>query len=113
MGDIMKIASLLAGAGVVVALGSAPALAEDLVFMLDNQSSEAVTEFYVSAVSSGSWEEDILGQDVLPSGEASRITIKGADDMCEFDLRIVYEGGSVVEEREIDLCETGSYTVTD
>ncbi len=50
---------------------------------------------------------------MLPSGEAARITIAGADDTCEYDLRIVYEGGSVVEEREIDLCETGSYTVTD
>jgi hypothetical protein len=31
------------------------------------------------------------------------------------DLRIVYEGGSVVEERAIDLCdlEAGTYTVTD
>lgn len=109
----MRFATVMAGGAVFATLAGAPARAEDLVFMLDNQSSEAVQEFYVSPVSSGSWEEDILGQDVLPSGEASRITISGADDMCEFDLRIVYEGGSVVEEREIDLCETGSYTVTD
>jgi hypothetical protein len=93
-------------------LGGA-AQAEDLVFMLDNQSSEAVNEFYVSTVESNSWEEDILGQDVLPAGEAARITISNAGDQCEFDLRIVYEGGSVVEDRAIDLCETGSYTVTD
>jgi len=105
--------TIFAAAACAVAMSAAPALAQDLVFMLDNQSSEAVHEFYVSAVASESWEEDILGPDVLPSGESARITITGADGMCDFDLRIVYEGGSVVEEREIDLCETGSYTVTD
>lgn len=105
--------SVFAGALSVSAFVAAPAYAQELVFMLDNQSTEAVNEFYVSAVASNSWEEDILGQDVLPSGEAARITISNAGDQCEFDLRIVYEGGSVVEEREIDLCETGSYTVTD
>ena len=97
----------------IAVLASGAAHAQDLVFMLDNQSSEAVNEFYVSTVDSDSWEEDILGQDVLPSGEAARITISNAGDQCDFDLRIVYDGGSVVEEREIDLCETGSYTVTD
>jgi hypothetical protein len=93
---------------------AAPSSAADLVFMLDNQSSEAVTEFYVSSVAEETWGDDILGLDVLPSGEAARITITGAgEDECAFDMRYVYEGGSVVEEREIDLCETGSYTVTD
>ena len=106
-------AAFFAAAAVAAMTLAAPASAADLVFMLDNQSSEAVMEFYVSAVASESWEEDILGEDVLPSGEAARITVTGADGMCDFDLRIVYEGGSVVEEREIDLCETGSYTVTD
>lgn len=109
----MHLKSVFAGALFVSAFIAAPAHAQELVFMLDNQSTEAVNEFYVSAVASDSWEEDILGQDVLPSGEAARITISNAGDQCEFDLRIVYEGGSVVEEREIDLCETGSYTVTD
>jgi len=107
-------AAFFAAATVAAMASAAPASAADLVFMLDNQSSEAVTEFYVSSVAEETWGEDILGQDVLPAGEASRITITGAgEDECEFDMRYVYEGGSVVEEREIDLCETGSYTVTD
>ena len=109
----MYLKSVFAGALFASAFVAAPACAEDLVFMLDNQSSEAVNEFYVSSVNADTWAEDILGKDVLPPGEAARITISNAGEQCEFDLRIVYEGGSVVEEREIDLCETGSYTVTD
>lgn len=92
-----------------------PAHADDLVFTLDNQSSEAVTELYVSTVQAETWEEDILGTDVLPSGQAIDVTITNADGRCKFDMRIVYQGGSVVEEREIDLCnlDDDTYTVTD
>jgi hypothetical protein len=41
--------------------------------------------------------------------------LPGAADTCEWDLRIVYEGGSVVEERQIDLCDLDedTYAVTD
>ena len=36
-------------------------------------------------------------------------------EMCEFDVRIVYDDGSVTDERNIDLCnlENGTYDVTD
>jgi hypothetical protein len=73
----------VAAVAVAACLFAGPAAAEDLVFMLDSQSSEAVTEFYVSALQSDSWEEDILGADVLPSGEMAEITIIGANDACE------------------------------
>jgi hypothetical protein len=105
----------LSGAVVTAALWIVPASADDLVFTLDNQSSEAVSEFYVSTLQSNSWEEDILGEDILPSGDSAEITISNADGRCMFDIRIVYEGGSVIEEREIDLCnlDDETYAVTD
>jgi hypothetical protein len=97
---------------VIVLTAPASAFAEDLVFMLDNQSSTAVHEFYASPSDVGSWEEDILGQDVLPSGEAVRVTIADGRSQCEYDLQIVFEDGEVIGDTT-DLCETGSYTVTD
>ena len=109
----MKLMSYLAGAAFAAAVSVAPAYAEDLVFMLDNQSSGAVQEFYASPVGVDDWEEDILGQDVLPAGEALRITIADGRTVCEYDLRFVFDDGSDMEERNINLCETGSYTVSD
>jgi hypothetical protein len=104
-------------AGAVLALASAvpPAQAEDLVFTLDNQSSGAVYELYVSTLNSDTWEEDILGQDVLDSGQQATVTLQNADGRCKFDVRLVYDDGSVTDERNIDLCnlENGTYEVTD
>lgn len=89
-----------------------PVLADGLVFMLDNQSSYDVHEFYTSPTSVDNWEEDILGADVLPSGDAIRVTIADGRDVCEYDVRVVFEDGDVLDD-VTNLCETGSYTITD
>jgi hypothetical protein len=93
----------------------APAYAEDLVFKLNNKSSGAVNELYVSPLDANTWEEDILGQDVLDSGQTATITISNADGRCQWDVRIVYDDASVTDERNIDLCTlaNGTYDVTD
>jgi len=105
--------SMLAGAAFASAFTVAPAHADDLVFMLDNQSSTAIDQFYASPVDVNDWKEDILGQDILEAGNFARITIKDGRDVCTYDLKIVFIDGEELDEPGIDLCETGSYTVTD
>ncbi len=99
----------LAAAAVLFA---APAMAEDLVFQFNNESSFAIVELYASPANVDEWEEDILGQDVLGSSEAARITIRDGRRACEYDLRIVFDDGDEVTDTT-DLCETESYTVND
>ena len=106
----IRVSALCAAA--LLSFGAAPAMAEDLVFMLDNQSSYVVTEFYASPSDVGHWEDDILGADVLGSGDALRITIADGRSQCEYDLRFVFDDGDTMEDTT-DLCETGSYTVED
>lgn len=88
------------------------AQAEDLVFMLDNRSSYTVTEFYASPSDVDDWEEDILGSGTLAAGDATRVTIADGREQCEYDLRLVFEDGDVLTDRT-NLCDTGSYTVSD
>lgn len=111
----MMIKTVFAGATLVLAFAVAPAYAENLVFTLNNKSSGAVNELYVGPPESNTWGEDILGQDVLDSGQTATITIYNADGKCQWDIRIVYDDASVTDERNIDLCklENGTYDVTD
>jgi hypothetical protein len=109
----MKTLPSLVGAAVAAAVFVVPAFAQDLVFMLDNQSSYDIVEFYASPTNVRSWEEDILGRDVLSSGDALRITIADGRSVCEYDLLVVFHDGDQMEDAAIDLCETGSYTVED
>jgi hypothetical protein len=109
----MAIKSILAGAALASVFAVAPAYAEDLVFMLDNQSSGAITEFYASTTDTNDWEENILTGDPIAAGGFARVTIADGKEVCTYDLKMVWEGGEETEERGIDLCATGSYTVTD
>lgn len=90
----------------------AAAFADDLVFRFDNNSSYTVVELYASPSNVSEWEEDILGSDILEAGESARVTIADGRGACEYDLRVVFEDGDVIEDTA-DLCETESYTVTD
>ncbi len=111
----MYLRSMLVAVATVAVLWAAPAFAEDLVFTVDNQTSGAIKELYVSTLNSDSWEEDILGQDVLDSGKQATITISNTNGICEFDMRLVYDDDSVTDERKINLCnlDDATYTVKD
>lgn len=90
---------------------STAAYADNLVFKFINKSDFVVTELYASPSNVSEWEDDILGRDVLGSGESVNVTIADGRRACEYDLRIVFDDGDVVED-STDLCETASYTVS-
>ncbi|EEW26645.1 hypothetical protein [Rhodobacter ferrooxidans] len=106
----MKLRSGFVGVAMASALMAAPALAQDLAFTLTNNSGVDLTEFYASPVGVDSWEEDILGGAVLPAGSSGQVTIGDARDVCDYDLRMVFADGDVIEQSG-NLCETGSYTI--
>lgn len=90
---------------------STAAHADKLVFKFINKSDFVVTELYASPNNVSDWEEDILGRDVLGSGESVNVTIADGRRACKYDLRIVFDDGDVLEDTT-DLCETASYTVS-
>ena len=90
----------------------APAFAEDLVFSLINNSSQPLTNLYVSLPEAGEWGDDILGTDVLAVGESATVTIADGATVCDYDLQIVMENEATME-GTADLCELNEFTVTD
>lgn len=94
-----------------ISAGAAPALAEDLTFTLNNGTSAAVTEFYLSPANVGDWEENLLGQDALPSGAATDVTVADGRATCTYDIKTVFKDGSEIDDRGVNLCELGAYTV--
>lgn len=92
---------------------TAPALAEDLQFTLENQSARNLMVFQTSPTGVENWEEDVLGSYVLPSGHYVSVTIADGRDHCVYDMRFVMEDEAVLEHYEVDLCELGTYTLYD
>ncbi|MCA0277114.1 MAG: hypothetical protein LCH86_14020 [Proteobacteria bacterium] len=96
-----------------VALASAPAKAEDLVFTLKNGTKSVLTRFYTSPVGVESWEGDVFGKQVLNPGDSIEITIADGRDVCKYDMKFEFEEGSDLDTTTDtqDLCEMGSYTI--
>lgn len=87
--------------------------AGDLVFTLKNGTSGVLTYFHASPAGVSDWEEDILGSDVLGSGESIKVTIADGRNQCRYDMRFEFDEDSNLEDTEDtqDLCKLGSYTI--
>lgn len=89
---------------------------ESATFTLVNQTDRDLLEFYASPPEEESWEEDILGADVLGPGESVEIVIDDAREDCYYDFMGVLgpaPDGSVGEgaliQSGVEVCDGGTY----
>jgi hypothetical protein len=75
-----------------------------------NNSGATITRFYGSNAGSDSWEEDILGADVLPSGSSVQINFDDGSGYCTFDFKAEFADGSTAVQPGVDVCVMGSVT---
>lgn len=76
-----------------------------------NQTGETVWRLYGSRASTNSWEEDILGANVLSNGQSVRVNFDDGTGACVFDFRFELRSGRVIEDYGINVCRVSSYTV--
>ena len=88
---------------------SAVAFAGAQDFTLVNNTGYPIYKVNVSAASTNSWEEDILGSDILPNGSSVRVNF-GAGNTQYWDIQAIFEDGSAIAWYNIDLLST--YQVT-
>jgi hypothetical protein len=112
MSIMNKFTGITASLAFALVAFSTTAAAEDLVFTLNNHSTFSVIEFHASPNDVANWEDDILGQDILAAGDSVEVTIADGRGQCEYDLRFKFEDGDVIERPGVNLCDTGSYTLT-
>lgn len=85
------------------------AVAEDLEFLIINETSADLVEFNVSPASSNSWEGDLLEGGYLASDYEADVLIADGLSTCVYDIRGVFSDGGTVEDFGLDLCELGEY----
>lgn len=87
----------------------APTGAADRKVTIINDTGYDIVEFYGSQVDAQTWEEDILGSDVLSAGSSVDINFDDGTGYCMFDFRAVFEDGDELVRKGINVCEVGSY----
>jgi hypothetical protein len=101
---------LLLGLSMLSTAGSAEIT--DHVLWVENQTGKAIHGLHISPVESDDWEEDVLGDDLLPHGERVEIHLSGYnEDQCLFDLLATNPDGTSWVLPAIDLCRIFSVTL--
>lgn len=106
------ISKTLSAAAVAVAMigAAAPASAQSTqTIRIDNRSGVTLYRFYASPVSNSSWEQDLLGNTVVPSGRIQPITFRNVRD-CNYDF--LFEMSNGVQFTDVvNICQIGTYTL--
>jgi len=91
---------------------ASPASAADHRVDIVNKTGMALKHFYASVTSTDSWEEDILGRDILEDGESFEADINDGSGKCKYDFKAVFENGQYLIQKNIDVCTVTTYTYT-
>jgi hypothetical protein len=90
------------------------AWADKTDFWVYNNSESNITRLYVSESTRDTWEDDILGENVLASGAGIRIAFRNdSPSSCHYDILAVFSDGQVVEDYRVDVCASRGYTFFD
>jgi hypothetical protein len=82
-----------------------PAFADQRDFTLVNDAPLTIANLYVSPAEMNEWGGDILGDQVIPSGESASVTFDGnAAGDCNYDIMVRGQGGEEGVLFKVDLC---------
>ena len=98
---------------ILASLVASTAYAEDLEFLLVNESSADLVEFNVSPSASDQWESNLLTGGYLAPGYEVDVLIADGLVTCVYDIRGGFSDGSAAEDFGVDLCELGEYVFSD
>lgn len=87
-----------------------PAAALDRRVTIINNTGYTIVNFFGSNTGTSSWEEDILGNDVLPSGSSVVINFDDATGYCMFDFLAIFDDGEQLIKEKVNICEISTFT---
>lgn len=113
MSTIRPLVVALLSLGVLALAPSTFGQSDAVTFTLVNGTDDTIVEFYATAPSSGHWEEDILGIEVLEPGEGVDITIDDWREDCHYDFLAVFEDETELVHENVGVCDGEEYVYTD
>ncbi|MBV8685816.1 MAG: hypothetical protein JOZ90_08850 [Alphaproteobacteria bacterium] len=78
-----------------------------------NLSTSTLRELYASPITSTNWEEDLLGQRTLTSGQSISANIDNGTTECYYDLKAVLANGKTWEHRKVNVCAASKWVIAD
>lgn len=74
-------------------------------FRIYNDTDTPIEQLYVAPTESGSWEDDVLGDHILYSGQNTIIDMSGdTRDYKLYDVKAVFSNGAVITGGKVPIC---------
>jgi len=87
------------------------AFADPRDFTLRNHSDVDIAYVYVSPTATDDWGDDIMGADILESGDSIDVTFDSFDGgTCLYDIKVIGTGGELGYLYKVDLCSVTTVT---
>ncbi len=96
---------LIISFGMVLACFVFVSAAYSLTVDVTNNTDVDIYYLYVSPSSSGDWEEDVLGDEILEAGTTVTVTLSGYDE-CYWDFLAVFDDEDEVTLTEVNICDS-------
>jgi hypothetical protein len=96
-------------AAAVLATMATAALAQTEGLRFQNNSSYTILRIYASPVTNNSWENDILGANVLRPGQYLDVTFRNVYE-CNYDVLIQFSDGVEMTD-VVNICAVGQYNI--
>ena len=112
----MKMFSYIAAVAALTSFASGASAAPDgknRKVTVENVSSSTLRELYASPITSTTWEEDLLGQRTLTSGQSISANIDNGTTECYYDLKAVMANGKAWEHRKVNVCAASKWVIGD
>jgi len=87
------------------------ALAGQQDFTIVNKTGYPLKHIFVSESKSNSWDEDVLGRDILNDGEEFELSFGKAEKTCKWDMKVAYDDGETAVWENLDLCQISKLTL--
>jgi len=76
--------------------------------LIQNNTGRTIWRFYGSPVNVNSWEEDILGADILPAGRSVNVNFADGRRICNYDMRAEFQDGTAIVKNNINVCRVST-----
>jgi hypothetical protein len=99
--------SALAAGSILCVLETAtgpPASAFERSIELTNNTRMAIVEIQIARIGTEQWERDLLGDDILLPAQSLVVEMEDEQGYCRFDFKTVFDDGTTVVRRNVDLC---------
>jgi hypothetical protein len=76
-----------------------------------NETSYTMVRLYGSRQSADSWQEDVLGEDVLKPGQSVNVNWDDGTCACTFDFKAAFSDKTETVRRGYDVCEQATWRI--